>query len=295
MSSLLRYSLAPLAYLVLSVLAACLLGYAMLGLIGDRLPLDKLIPKLTQLLLILGLFSLKRRLNLSWRDFGFAPPARFFRQLSRGLALAFITLGPVLLCLYLIGVQEYDAGRVWTPDKLAGKIGLGLLLSLLIAFFEEILFRGLLLASLLRRLPGPAAVTLSALYFALLHFLKSASKIPYSEITPFTPLQLAGEAFGNWLNPQILDALPALFAVGLLLALLRWRYPASLGVCIGCHCGWVWQIKLCKDLWNLNPHSDYLYLVSQYYDGITGPFVAVWLILASAALFNLTRRANPNA
>jgi len=128
----------------------------------------------------------------------------------------------------------------------------------------------------------------SAFYYAILHFLKSKTLVAYADISAFTGFQLALEALGNLFNPQIFDALPALFVVGVFLALIRCQIPNSLGLCIGCHCGWVWQIKLCKDLFNVNPHADYLYLVSSY-DGVIGPLIAVWLSVA-LIIFYLVQR-----
>jgi hypothetical protein len=60
-------------------------------------------------------------------------------------------------------------------------------------------------------------------------------------------------------------------------------------LCIGCHAGWVWQIKVSKDLFNLNSQSEFLYLVSSY-DGVVGPIVSVWLFVAMLVLIYFRRR-----
>lgn len=269
----------PLAWLLFLAILACFLGFGLLQLFGDVLPLHKTISKLTLILLLLGVFPLRKRFGFSWSELGFADPARFFKQLGSGLLLALITLAPVLLLLYGLDVHIWDDSRTWTPGKLAGRISLALLTSILIGVGEELLFRGLLLSWLRRSLPLLAAIALSSLYYAALHFLKSKSQIPYPEQTLVSGFQLMAEAFANWLNPNILSALIALFMVGSFLAVIRASQTNSLGLCIGCHAGWVWQIKLSKDLCNLNPHSDYLFLVSKY-DGVIGPLVSVWLGLA---------------
>jgi len=283
------YALLPLLLLVGLVLCASLLGYGLLQLTGDLFPLDKTISKITQLLLVLSIFPLKKYLHLSWRDLGFAPRPQFFKQLGLGLLLAVVTLLPVLLALYALHVHVFDDTRTWTTAKFAEKIGLGLLLALLIALFEEIVFRGLLLTSLRQKMTAFAAITLTSLYYAALHFLKNKTPVAYADLTLSSGFKLAAEAFGNWLNPEILSALLALFVVGVFLALLRSRIPHSLGLCIGCHCGWVWQIKVSKDLFNVNPQADYLYLVSNY-DGVVGPLVTVWLGLAAVLLFRYSQK-----
>lgn len=275
-------ALLPLGWLLILAMCASLLGFGLLQLFGDVLPMHKAISKLTLILLLLGVFPLRKMLRLSWTDLGFAPPAQFFRQMGLGLLLALATLLPVLLTLYALDVHVWDESRNWTMSKVAGRFGLGLFLALLIGVGEELLFRGLLLSLFRRYLPLFTAIGLSSLYYAALHFLKSKTPIPYDQQTISSGFALMEEAFANWLNPEILSALIALFMVGTFLAVIRARSPQSLGLCIGCHAGWVWQIKLSKDLCNVNPHADYLYLVSSY-DGVIGPLVSVWL--AAAILF----------
>lgn len=272
-------ALFPLAWLLLLAACASVLGFGLLQLFGDVLPMHKTISKLTLILLLLGVFPLRKILRLSWSDLGFAPPALFFKQMGQGLLLALLTLLPVLLTLYALDVHVWDESRHWSAGKIAGRIGLGLFLSLLIGVGEELLFRGLLLSSLRRKLPVLAAIAISSLYYAALHFLKSKTQVPYEEQTIGSGFALMAEAFANWLNPRIVSALIALFVVGAFLAVLRTYVPQSLGLCIGCHAGWVWQIKLSKDLCNVNPQSDFLYLVSSY-DGVVGPLVSVWLSIA---------------
>lgn len=285
----LGYALAPLLLLVVLAALASLFSYGLLRVLGDVLPIAKLISKVTLVLLLISVWPLKRYLRLSWHDLGFAPLRRFSRQLQQGLLLALLTLSPVLLVLYGLDVQVWDTAHDWSAGKIAGKVVLALCLSLLIGVGEELLFRGVLLSGLRRQMPLVAAIVLSALYYALLHFLKSSTQIPYAELTLFTGWQLMLEAFANWLNPAILSALTALFVVGLFLAVIRSRVRHSLGLCIGCHAGWVWQIKICKDLFNVNQQSDYLYLVSSY-DGVIGPLVSIWLLLAMLGLIVFGKR-----
>jgi hypothetical protein len=274
------YALSPLAILLVTAFLASVLGYGLLRISGDILPLAKVISKITLILLLLSILPLKKYLQFSWADLGFAPKQIFFKQVGQGLALALLTLLPVLLTLYWLDVHVWDDNRNWTPGKIAEKVGLGLFFAMLIAFGEEMLFRGLLLGGLRRKMPVIAAVTISAIYYAALHFLKSKSQIAYADLTPGSGLTLMAEAFANWFNPAIRSAALALFVVGVFLAILRTWMPQSLGLCIGCHAGWVWQIKVSRDLFNVNLQADSLFLVNTYYDGVVGPLVSGWLLLA---------------
>jgi len=77
--------------------------------------------------------------------------------------------------------------------------------------------------------------------------------------------------------------------VGLFLVSIRTQIKNSIGICIGCHAAWVWQIKMAKDFFDTNKNSPYYYLVSDYYDGVVGPLVAVWLLLILIGYFGWKR------
>ncbi|MDQ7089484.1 MAG: CPBP family intramembrane metalloprotease [Methylococcales bacterium] len=278
----LRYSLAPLALLIFLALIACVLSYLILMIAGDLLPLRKLVSKGTLIFLILSLFPLRHYLNLSWNQIGFAPKTIFFKQLFLGIGLGVLTLLPLLIVLYGLDVHVIDTSRSWTILKAVERIAIALLLALLISFAEEPLFRGLLLTSLRKKMAVAAAIGISSTYYAALHFLKSKTPISYEDVQFSSGFKLLGEAFSNWLNPDILSAFIGLFMVGVFLAVIRTQVKQSLGLCIGYHASWVWQIKVSKDFFNTNQQSEYLYLVSSY-DGLVGPLVSLWMLLLASA------------
>lgn len=287
------YALVPLLVLLGAIFIACLVGYFIMLGIGDQFPLRKIISKSTQFFLVLSIFPLMTYLKFKKEDIGFAGKAVFFKQLLQGFGLGFMTLLPVFIVLYMLDVNVVDQSRVWTAALLAKKMALTLLLALIISWIEEPLFRGILLTGLQRKLSVAAAIIVSATYYAVLHFLDASTNIPYQELTILSGFELLGEAFANLLNPEILPAFWALIMVGIFLGILRTQIKASLGLCIGCHTCWVWQIKMSKSLFNTNFSSDYLYLVSSY-DGVIGPLVTGWLSLAIIG-FILYRQINKPA
>ena len=282
------YALAPLMVLLLATFLACILAYFLVLALGDDLSIRTIIRKSTQLFLVLSIFPAMYYLKLNKFDLGFSPKPLFFKQLWQGVGLGFVTLMPVFIVLYLLGVNIIDESQPWTLFWVSKKLVIELLLALLISLFEEPVFRGILLTGLSKKLSIWSAVIISAFYYAILHFLDSKTQIPAQEINLFSGFKLLGEAFTHLLNPEILSAFFALFAVGMFLGVLRTQVKTSLGLCIGCHACWVWQIKLSKSLFNINPNSDYLYLVSNY-DGVVGPLVATWLTLAIVGYFMYQR------
>jgi hypothetical protein len=142
-----------------------------------------------------------------------------------------------------------------------------------------------MLTALNKKMPVMAAILITSTYYAGLHFFSSHTDIPVQDIGLFSGFKLLGEAFGNLLKPENLSAFFSILMVGIFLGVLRTQVKASLGLCIGCHTCWVWQIKMSKKLFDTNFYSDYLYLINSYYDGVIGPLVTGWLMLAIAGYF----------
>ncbi|NOT83765.1 MAG: CPBP family intramembrane metalloprotease [Methylococcaceae bacterium] len=282
------YALVPLLVLLGATFLACIASYFIVQHFGDDYPFRKIIKKSTLFFLALSIFPIMAVLKLNKADLGFAPRPIFFKQLLTGFGLGFLTLIPVIILLTALGINIIDESQPWTGFWIGKKLLIELFLALLIGFFEESLFRGLFLRGLAKHLPLAAAILLSALYYASLHFLDSKTLIPTQELTVFSGFKLLGEAVVNIFNPDILPAFFAILMVGICLGLLRTQVKQSLGYCIGCHASWVWQIKLNKSFFNTDFSNPYAYLVSAY-DGVVGPLVAGWLLLV-VVLYSVYRR-----
>jgi len=271
-------SLLPFVILLLFSLVSCFMGYGVFLLLDGAAELSKIISRVTQILLILSIYPVMRWLNISAGDLGFVPVKKFLKQMSGGIVLGLVTLLPVLLISYALGITELDAGNVWTPEKLIVSILVAFLLALLVSLLEEPMFRGILIAAYLKRIGIAATIFLSSFYYAMLHFIKTKTVIPVEQARLSDTFRLLLEAFQNLLDLQNFGAFWALLMVGFFLAIMRTRMNLSLAWCIGCHTAWVWQIKMAHKITDVNQASDLLYLISPY-DGVIGPMVALWLTL----------------
>jgi membrane protease YdiL (CAAX protease family) len=278
------YTVAPLLVLLAALSLSCIVGYFMVRGIGDFASFRQIINRLAQLFLVLSIFPAMAYLKINKEELGFAPRPVFLKQLLTGFGLGFMTLMPVFIVLYVLKINVIDESQIWTIGLLAQSMVVNLLIALLISWVEEPLFRGIMLAALSKKMPVIAAILISSVYYAGLHFFSSNTEIPVQDIRLFSGFKLLGEAFSNLLNPEILSPFFALLMVGIFLGVLRTQVKASLGLCIGCHTCWVWQIKMSKKLFDTDNSSEYVYLVSSY-DGIVGPLVAGWLILAMVCYF----------
>lgn len=273
------YGLVPLLVLLAAIALSCIAAYFIVQGFGEFAPFRKIISKSTQLFLVLSIFPAMALLKINKAELGFASRGVFFKQLLLGLGLGLLTLLPIFILQYVLKINVIDDSRVWTVGVIAKNMAITLGVALLISLIEEPLFRGILLVGLRKKLPLAAAILLSATYYAALHFLSAKTTIPSQDIQLYTGFILLQEALGNLFNPAIWSAFCALLMVGIFLGVLRTQVPSSLGLCIGCHTGWVWQIKMSKQVFNTDYGSEYLYLVSSY-DGVIGPLVTAWLLLA---------------
>ena len=272
------YMFIPLLVLGLITSSACVMGYLIALSFNDPIMLRKLMIRLSQILLLLSIFPISCYLDLTKDMLGFASFKVMFKQFFQGISLSLLVLLPVFITLYMLGVHSVDLTKEWTVAWVAKKIGIALGLALLIGIVEESVFRGLLYSSLKKYLPAFMAVLISSVYYAGLHFLDS--KAPVSEETlSFTgSFALLAQAYNNVFAMQDLSAFAALFAVGIFLGVLRFRGEMNLALCIGCHTGWVWQIRMSKSMFNVHSNTPYSFLVS-HYDGVIGWLVAGWLLV----------------
>ncbi len=274
----------PLLVLLVATVTACVLGYLMAWGLDDPSALRKIIIRITQLFLLLSIFPVTAYLKLTKEDLGFTSRPKFLKQLPLGFGLGLVTLSPVLISEYLLGISVFDEAQPWTFSLAIKKTTLSLLLALLIAVVEELVFRGMLLASLKKVLPNIAAILICSSYFAALHFLDSNAPIAEHEFTLLSAFGLLAKAVGNVFNPQNIPAFFSLLAVGIFLAVLRTEVKASLGLCIGCHAGWAWLIKMNGSVFNANYGSEYVYLISSI-NNVIGHLATGWLGFAIICYF----------
>jgi CAAX protease family protein len=286
----LLYSLVPFAVLMISAAIASVLAYFLVLGVGEQFPFRKVVSRVAQVLLILSIFPFMSYLKLKKEDIGFAPRNVFLKQLLKGFVFGLLTLLPVLAMLFILDINIVDETKHWTLGILVKALSGALLAAISISLLEEPLFRGMMLTGLNKKMGATAAVIISSFYYAALHFMKGQTDIPYAQLNIFSGFYVIKEALANLFNPEIISALIALFMVGMVLGIMRCNIKQSLGLCIGCHASWVWQIKMTKQLFNTNPQSEYLYLISNY-DGVVGPLVTGWLLMVIFVYYAVRRWA----
>lgn len=250
----------------------------------DSVPFNKLCFRLLQACALAGLWPLMHHLRLrAAADWGFGrgqsgtSPARgILIGLVAGMALLFLIVA-VLLVIEVRVVRP--AGDYWHPAALATLAGKALLAGFVIALIEETWFRGALQRAFELRFGAGSAILTTAILYAMVHFVRPDVAVPADEVGWLSGAVVIAGAFGRFSDPAVIDSFAALFAAGILLALVRHRC-GRIWECIGLHAGFVVVIRLTRKFTELQPDSPYGYLVGGF-DGVIG-----WLgfaVLAAAA------------
>jgi len=178
-----------------------------------------------------------------YRQFGLTKSKRNVWEFARGLAIGF------WLCLGLF-ITEALLGwiKIVEPSFSIVRIVLeGLLSATGIALAEELLFRGWLLDELQRDYGRKTCIWVTAMAYAVAHFLKPLSEIIRTAVT-----------------------FPALLLLGIALVLAKYQHGDRLGVCIGIHAGLVWAYYIV----NVGQLIEYTNKVPVWITGIDGNPIA---------------------
>lgn len=253
-------------------------------------PLHRVFSRLTMLGVIAITVWLLLRQGLMQRDLlGFHGPAsRFLRRTALGLLAGLVIMAVALVPLFLLDV------RVWSeraPTAWSGWLALalkGLGSGIAVALIEETFFRGAMQGALQRMGALRMALLAVPVFYSAVHFLGRANAVPYDEVNALSGFVALQGFFSGFAQPlAIVDAFIALWCVGLLLALVRWRW-GDLAGCLGLHAGFVAIIAVFRRASAPANEGDWTFLVGQF-DGLLG----IWIALLTALTCLLLWRWRP--
>lgn len=281
------------AYLFCCLALAALLTYPLMqtGLIDY--PPARVMGRVAQVLILIGLWPLLRCMGLNSREalgYGTTRP-EFLSALWWGWLVGVAILLVLAVSLVALEIRVPETWREGFLGSLARKALQALIGGALIAVLEETFFRGALYTAVRRRGGAASAMIWTAFLFALLHFMKPHGLPDGVAFDWAGTWQMFVHVFAGVLQWKHLDSMVALFLVGLLLALVRER-TGHLGWCIGLHAGWVFVIQVTRRLTDGNEQSELAFLVGGY-DGTIGWLAAGWLgllILVYRVFFGRTPR-----
>ena len=287
-----RAFLSVIALFAVSLLVAAMVAYPTwlaIETIADQ-PIHRVMHRVAMLCVLVGLVWLFKRWRLTNRQaYGFALPARkFWMQLAVGLVAGALIILPLLITLQLLEVRIADPRVVLTPSLVIQVIVKGLLSGLAVSLIEEVFFRGLLFTAVERESGRTMAIVLPSLLYAAVHFLGGRLRVPDEQLDWTSGFQVLERMFIAYADPLVIaDSFLALFAVGILLALVRVR-TGTVAVCIGLHAAWVCALYFFDVTTQYNVDSSASWMVGTY-DNVVGWATVGWM-LAMAALYIAVQR-----
>ncbi len=212
-------------------------GWQFLATVGFGSVIERTL-QLTLLPALLALLYVKgwRR----WRDYGLMKG--WLRMAPWGVALACAAVVVATVFQIALGAREFKASIPWLA-VLAVLPG-----AAVVALIEEVLFRGVLLQLLAKRMMFWLANLLQALIYAFVHFLSPAGFGSKHEATAWSGIQWLGAVFRQFFDWQKLSDSPALWIKFLALTALGWLMGVSVRACghigwaVGFHFGAVWTL-----------------------------------------------------
>lgn len=223
---------APQAWHLIQLLPSDLLH----GLVGQvqGMPFHRYLSRSLQISAIILLFPLLRSLRIrSLGEFGLIRNPRPWRDLGTGIASGLLCMALLLSILPLSGAFVANEGWFHALLRSLPRI---LVTAVAVSVLEEFLFRGVLLGFLRRITIPPVAVTVSAILFAVVHFLNlphgSGAALPVHWWSGLAALAAAGSALPSF--PMLALAFMTLFIAGLILGWLTLR-TGSLHAAVGLH------------------------------------------------------------
>lgn len=204
-------------------------------------PFSRYVHRCLLVLALAGLYPLSGALQCrSWAALGLARGGQQGRRIGAGFLLGLVAFACVL------AAEVSGATRSWKSEWAAGVVVRGVLSAFasgaVVAFMEELLFRGMLLRGLTAELGAPAALGVSSALYALVHFFH---RPPTPEVVTWhsgydvLAAMMRGFAeFEGWVPAYV-----TLFLLGVLLGVSCLR-EGNLYFAMGLHGGLVFWIKL---------------------------------------------------
>ncbi len=224
------------------------------------------------------------------QDIGFTSKgSQFWKDSLTGFGVGVLIMGPVIAGLLLSRNRVLDLQWDWSFSGVALLLATAVISGTAVALLEETIFRGALLSAILRTSSASLAVLSTSFLYALVHFLEPGAPVDPDALGWGSGLILLRDAFTFLYHPALIfDSFIALFAAGILLALVRVQ-TGGLAACIGIHAGWVFTIKFFKRVTNSNQDTSFAFLVGNY-DHVIGYLATLVLILAIGIYLGISRQ-----
>jgi membrane protease YdiL (CAAX protease family) len=247
-------------------------------------PFHRIGDRIGMLALVIGFILVARRVRLSDKQslgYGLRRPL-FIRELLIGLGIGVAGMLIIVAVMTALGLLDWTEASTATAGRLTKIFFNRLLSGVAVGFIEETMLRGVMFTAIARESGTRTAVLLTSVIYSAVHFL-SSYHIASDQVTSSSGIDLLAGMLRWFSTPLAMaDAFLCLFAVGMVLALIRAK-TGNIAACVGLHAGWVWVILFTHELTKPVRGQSLSFLLSQF-DGFVGWLVLVWTILLGVGL-----------
>jgi membrane protease YdiL (CAAX protease family) len=247
-------------------------------------PFHRMGERIGMLALVIGFILVARRVGLAdKRSVGYAlPRPLFIREMLIGLALGVVGMAAIVGIMTALGLLDWTEASTATGGKLTKIILNRLASGLAVGFIEETMLRGVMFAAIQRESGAKTAIVLTSIVYSAVHFLASYHIAP-DQVTSSSGFDLLAGTLQWFSRPlDMADAFICLFAVGMVLAIIRAR-TGNIAACVGLHAGWVWVMLFTHELTKSVRDQPLSFLLSKF-DGFIGWLVFAWTVLTGVVL-----------
>jgi uncharacterized protein len=282
-------------FMVLALAAMALFTYPAWTLLHPHFdfPFHRIGARIAMLAVLAGFVFAARHLGLAdFASLGYGVRrGEFLREMSLAFGLGVLLMLALVAAMQVLGLLDWSRASDMTGTGFAKICAQKLASALAIAFIEETCLRGAMQTGITRESGARAAVALTALVYAATHFFASYHIAP-DQVTPHSGALLVAGTLHAFASPlQNADAFIALYAVGVLLGMVR-ASTGNIAACVGLHAGWVWVMLVIHELTVPRAAAALGFLLS-HYDGFVGWLVLAWTFALALPLLRFYRARRP--
>jgi membrane protease YdiL (CAAX protease family) len=233
------------AYLIFIFIGAALIApwvsYALPALGLSGIPFRRVVDRCLLVLALLGLWPFVKALGVrSTEELGLRKYSGAGADLAKGLCIGTVLLGLAAGASLGAGASQFDTER--TSGAWLKQIPSAFFTAVIVAFLEEVLFRGAIFGALRRAWNDRAALWSSSAIYAILHFFARPENP--SVLTWNSGFIVLGRMLGGFTElPTVIPGFFSLTLLGVIFA-LAFQRTGALYLSMGIHAALIFWIKL---------------------------------------------------
>lgn len=253
-------------------------------------PFGKVANRGYMLVAFIGFYPVWKGLKCNSKtDLGFDISKKdFYLEFRSGLFFGFLSLILLGILIITLGIRplEHDAS-LSIAIMAFFKVLPG---AIILAFIEEIFFRGVLLNSMSRSLSAVKAILITSIIFATIHFLRNKTDGVIDNPDWFSGFAYLKTTLVNYSDPKFVGSWLTLFACSIFLSFLSLHH-GNIAKCVGVHAGWVLILGVVKKITDDDKSSPLNWMIGSY-DKVTG-YLAFIIISTICFLFWFIKYRTP--